>query len=148
MNLREQYLWYAQHLDELRADKIGAIEIPENAPIDLLLREQSALFLHWADLEAQAEYEADKAKELLDKTLIPAARNLILEQCRKAGEKRPSEARLDTDIYNNKEVVDGSRKVTDLRYIQSLFRNARQAVFERKACLVSINSRECIELRN
>lgn len=146
MKLRDIYLWYASHLDNLVEDGNKAVLIDENF-ISQQLANQPSLLLHWQNLEVLSEYEVNKAERSLEEILIPEARALLRTQLQKRGESH-SESRLDKEVYLTPIVAEGSRQVADLKYIAALFKNVRIALQAKKDNLNSISAKQCIELKS
>jgi hypothetical protein len=145
MKLRERYLWYAKHVDQLIED--GEKVAKFSGAVTQDLGEQSSQILEWLNLESIAQREVDKAEERLKKILIPQAKALLRSQLAQKEGKTPSEARLDSDVLNDQNVAEGARQVIDLKFIASLFANVRNALSDKKSNLTSINSRDCVELK-
>ncbi len=146
MQLRDQYLWYAKHLDQLIEAGGKVANVSESTSFEL--GALSSQYLTWSNLEAIAHREVEKAEERLKKILIPQSKALLRAKLSKLESKVPSEARLDSDVLNDPSVSEGARQLVDLKFIESLFKNVRLALLEKREALTSINAKECVELKS
>ena len=146
MQLRDKFLWYAAHLDNLVEDGQKIVKIDEDS-VSSALALQPSMLLEWLNLESIALYEHRKAERSLEEILIPEARSLLRTQLQQKGESH-SESRLDKEVYLVPIVSQGAREVADLEYIVSLFKNVRLALQAKKDNLNALNAKQCVEIKS
>lgn len=109
------------------------------------LRYQSSVYLHWAQLEAVAEYECKMQDRTLKDVIIPDLRTSVRADFLKAGSKFTVD-QVDDAMKLRPAYADAVRRLDTLVYCHGLIKSVCVALMQRKDMLVALNCRDVKEL--